>query len=215
MSTHGYSQNQILVWKYPSLTQVAKLTGHSYRVLYLVSLPPRGLGEHHCPVPLCSPCLRVPLPGQPPGLDSRMGSCLHGQVVPPPGVCFPESLPFLHSSVFGHTQKEISLGNPGLSPRLISERFTRSPCALDEGPLLSADVLFFFFSEENVLCLKPTYHLSDFTEQTLSPCSGWGAALCFDQGALTAALSCGLAGACPPPLAAFRQPCPSRAACRA
>lgn len=41
MSTHGYSQNQILVWKYPSLTQVAKLTGHSYRVLYLVSLPAR------------------------------------------------------------------------------------------------------------------------------------------------------------------------------
>lgn len=38
VSTHGYSQNQILVWKYPSLTQVAKLTGHSYRVLYLVSL---------------------------------------------------------------------------------------------------------------------------------------------------------------------------------
>lgn len=37
MSTHGYSQNQILVWKYPALTQVAKLTGHSYRVLYLVS----------------------------------------------------------------------------------------------------------------------------------------------------------------------------------
>ncbi|NXF81596.1 FZR1 protein, partial [Sclerurus mexicanus] len=35
VSTHGYSQNQILVWKYPSLTQVAKLTGHSYRVLYL------------------------------------------------------------------------------------------------------------------------------------------------------------------------------------
>lgn len=37
VSTHGYSQNQILVWKYPSLVQVAKLTGHSYRVLYLVS----------------------------------------------------------------------------------------------------------------------------------------------------------------------------------
>jgi len=37
VSTHGYSQNQILLWKYPSLTQVAKLTGHSYRVLYLVS----------------------------------------------------------------------------------------------------------------------------------------------------------------------------------
>ncbi|XP_064415504.1 fizzy-related protein homolog [Latimeria chalumnae] len=39
VSTHGYSQNQILVWKYPSLTQVAKLTGHSYRVLYLAISP--------------------------------------------------------------------------------------------------------------------------------------------------------------------------------
>lgn len=39
MSTHGYSQNQILVWKYPTLTQVAKLTGHSYRVLYLAMSP--------------------------------------------------------------------------------------------------------------------------------------------------------------------------------
>ncbi|CAK8680963.1 unnamed protein product [Clavelina lepadiformis] len=37
VSTHGYSQNQILLWKYPSLCQVAKLTGHSYRVLYLVN----------------------------------------------------------------------------------------------------------------------------------------------------------------------------------
>ncbi|XP_043941305.1 fizzy-related protein homolog [Protopterus annectens] len=39
VSTHGYSQNQILVWKYPSLSQVAKLTGHSYRVLYLAISP--------------------------------------------------------------------------------------------------------------------------------------------------------------------------------
>nr|CAB3247799.1 fizzy-related protein homolog [Phallusia mammillata] len=39
VSTHGYSQNQILLWKYPSLTQVAKLTGHSYRVLYLATSP--------------------------------------------------------------------------------------------------------------------------------------------------------------------------------
>jgi cell division cycle 20-like protein 1 (cofactor of APC complex) len=41
VSTHGYSQNQVLVWKYPSLTQVAKLTGHTYRVLYL-SMSPDG-----------------------------------------------------------------------------------------------------------------------------------------------------------------------------
>ncbi|XP_003744594.1 fizzy-related protein homolog [Galendromus occidentalis] len=39
VSTHGYSQNQIVVWKYPSLTPVAKLTGHSYRVLYLAVSP--------------------------------------------------------------------------------------------------------------------------------------------------------------------------------
>ena len=39
VSTHGYSQNQILVWKYPSLVQVAKLTGHSSRVLYLAISP--------------------------------------------------------------------------------------------------------------------------------------------------------------------------------
>ncbi|XP_026287559.1 fizzy-related protein homolog [Frankliniella occidentalis] len=39
VSTHGYSQNEILVWKYPSLVQVAKLTGHSYRVLYLAMAP--------------------------------------------------------------------------------------------------------------------------------------------------------------------------------
>lgn len=39
VSTHGYSQHQILVWKYPSLVQIAKLTGHSYRVLYLAMSP--------------------------------------------------------------------------------------------------------------------------------------------------------------------------------
>lgn len=39
VSTHGYSQNQILIWRYPSLTQVAKLTGHTYRVLYLATSP--------------------------------------------------------------------------------------------------------------------------------------------------------------------------------
>lgn len=41
VSTHGYSQNQIVVWKYPSLTKVVTLMGHSYRVLYL-ALSPSG-----------------------------------------------------------------------------------------------------------------------------------------------------------------------------
>ncbi|WVN89992.1 uncharacterized protein L203_105223 [Cryptococcus depauperatus CBS 7841] len=43
VSTHGYSggpvSNQIQIWKYPSMTQVATLTGHSYRVLYLAMSP--------------------------------------------------------------------------------------------------------------------------------------------------------------------------------
>jgi cell division cycle 20-like protein 1 (cofactor of APC complex) len=41
VSTHGYSQNQITVWAYPSLTQIATLTGHTMRVLYL-SVSPDG-----------------------------------------------------------------------------------------------------------------------------------------------------------------------------
>lgn len=41
VSTHGYSQNQIVVWKYPKMEQVVSLTGHTYRVLYL-SMNPDG-----------------------------------------------------------------------------------------------------------------------------------------------------------------------------
>lgn len=39
VSTHGYSLNQIIIWKYPSMTKVATLTGHTYRVLYLANSP--------------------------------------------------------------------------------------------------------------------------------------------------------------------------------
>ncbi|GFZ51047.1 APC/C activator protein CDC20 [Saitozyma sp. JCM 24511] len=43
VSTHGYSggpvSNQIHIWRYPSMTQVATLTGHSFRVLYLAMSP--------------------------------------------------------------------------------------------------------------------------------------------------------------------------------
>ena len=41
VSTHGYSQNAINIWKYPSMSQVVSLTGHTYRVLYL-SMSPAG-----------------------------------------------------------------------------------------------------------------------------------------------------------------------------
>ncbi|KAF0933639.1 hypothetical protein E2562_018872 [Oryza meyeriana var. granulata] len=39
VSTHGYSQNQIMVWKYPSMSKVTTLTGHTLRVLYLAMSP--------------------------------------------------------------------------------------------------------------------------------------------------------------------------------
>ncbi|KIY46115.1 WD40 repeat-like protein [Fistulina hepatica ATCC 64428] len=43
VSTHGYScstaQNQICIWKYPTLEMVASLTGHGSRVLYLAMSP--------------------------------------------------------------------------------------------------------------------------------------------------------------------------------
>lgn len=39
VSTHGYSLNQIVVWRYPSLSKVVTLTGHTYRVLYLAVSP--------------------------------------------------------------------------------------------------------------------------------------------------------------------------------
>lgn len=39
VSTHGYSYNHVIIWKYPSLTPVTKLVGHQYRVLYLAMSP--------------------------------------------------------------------------------------------------------------------------------------------------------------------------------
>ncbi|KZV19465.1 protein FIZZY-RELATED 2 [Dorcoceras hygrometricum] len=39
VSTHGYSQNQIILWKYPTMSKLATLTGHTLRVLYLAISP--------------------------------------------------------------------------------------------------------------------------------------------------------------------------------
>ena len=36
---HGFSQNQLTLWKYPTLTKVAELTGHEQRVLSLAASP--------------------------------------------------------------------------------------------------------------------------------------------------------------------------------
>eukprot|EP00299_Pterocystis_sp_00344_P019810 c9798_g1_i1.p1 GENE.c9798_g1_i1~~c9798_g1_i1.p1 ORF type:complete len:468 (+),score=90.42 c9798_g1_i1:188-1591(+) len=39
VSTHGYSQNQIVLWRYPSMARIATLTGHTTRVLFLAISP--------------------------------------------------------------------------------------------------------------------------------------------------------------------------------
>lgn len=39
VSTHGYSLNQIAIWKYPSMQKLVTLTGHTFRVLYLAMSP--------------------------------------------------------------------------------------------------------------------------------------------------------------------------------
>lgn len=39
VSTHGFSQNQIVLWSYPSMNQLATLIGHTMRVLYLALSP--------------------------------------------------------------------------------------------------------------------------------------------------------------------------------
>jgi len=39
VSSHGFAQNQLIVWKYPSLVRVAELRGHENRILSLAQSP--------------------------------------------------------------------------------------------------------------------------------------------------------------------------------
>ena len=39
LSSHGFSQNQLCLWKYPSMVKVKELTGHTARVLHLCASP--------------------------------------------------------------------------------------------------------------------------------------------------------------------------------
>lgn len=39
ISSHGYAQNQLTIWKYPSMSKVTELTGHSCRVLHMAMSP--------------------------------------------------------------------------------------------------------------------------------------------------------------------------------
>lgn len=39
LSSHGYARNQICLWKYPSMTKIKELEGHTSRVLHLATSP--------------------------------------------------------------------------------------------------------------------------------------------------------------------------------
>ncbi|KAG8471083.1 hypothetical protein KFE25_009504 [Diacronema lutheri] len=39
VSSHGFSHNQLILWKYPSMVKMAELTGHTARVLHLAQSP--------------------------------------------------------------------------------------------------------------------------------------------------------------------------------
>jgi cell division cycle protein 20 (cofactor of APC complex) len=39
LSSHGYSQNQLCLWKYPTMTKMAEMTGHQARVLHMAQSP--------------------------------------------------------------------------------------------------------------------------------------------------------------------------------
>jgi len=39
LSTHGYSKNELTLWKYPTMKKMASLTGHTCRVIYLAVSP--------------------------------------------------------------------------------------------------------------------------------------------------------------------------------
>ncbi|CAL8466961.1 g6497 [Coccomyxa elongata] len=39
LSSHGFSQNQLCLWKYPSMVKVAEMSGHTSRVLHLAQSP--------------------------------------------------------------------------------------------------------------------------------------------------------------------------------
>ena len=50
LSSHGFAQNQLCLWKYPTMTKVKELKGHTARVLHMSSSPDGScVGEkEHC-----------------------------------------------------------------------------------------------------------------------------------------------------------------------
>lgn len=46
LSSHGFTQNQLTLWKYPSMVKVAELTGHTSRVLFMAQVNSHDLFVH-------------------------------------------------------------------------------------------------------------------------------------------------------------------------
>jgi len=43
LSSHGYAENQLCLWKYPTMARIKELKGHSARVLHMATSPDGGL----------------------------------------------------------------------------------------------------------------------------------------------------------------------------
>ena len=43
VSGHGFSQHQLTIWKYPAMSRITELTGHTSRVLHMTMSPD---GQH-------------------------------------------------------------------------------------------------------------------------------------------------------------------------
>lgn len=43
LSSHGYAENQLCLWKYPTMAKVKELKGHTERVLYMAASPTDGM----------------------------------------------------------------------------------------------------------------------------------------------------------------------------
>ncbi|GAU38510.1 hypothetical protein TSUD_396270 [Trifolium subterraneum] len=43
LSSHGFTENQLILWKYPSMVKMAELNGHTSRVLHMTQSPDGGM----------------------------------------------------------------------------------------------------------------------------------------------------------------------------
>ena len=47
ISSHGFARNEVTIWKYPTMTKVAELLGHTERVLYMAMSPDGSVVVSH------------------------------------------------------------------------------------------------------------------------------------------------------------------------